>query len=84
MADNPKAYQRGFADGRTSMFNEIVATITEERHSEECLCQPCQVMRVVLDQYLGTIQEILGDESFHAFGNSLAVASGQEPRPFRG
>ena len=32
MADQPNAYQKGFEDGRKSMFNEIVSTLTGEQH----------------------------------------------------
>ena len=84
MADQSNGYTLGFADGRRSMFHEIVTTVAEERHEPECRCEPCQVMRVVLEQYLGTMQEMLGDEKYRQMTNDLAVASDQEPRPFRG
>ena len=36
MADQSNGYTLGFADGRRSMFHEIVTTVAEERHEPEC------------------------------------------------
>ena len=84
MADQPNQYQKGFAEGRKAMFNEIVSSLKGEQHPVECRCESCRVMRLVMRQYLGTIREMLGEEKYHRLATDLAVASGQDPRPFGG
>ena len=84
MKDRPNAYKRGYAGGRKAMFEEIVSSFAGKQHEIECQCESCQVMHLVMRQYLGTIREMLGEEKYHHLANDLAVASGQDPRPFGG
>ena len=66
------------------MFEEIVSSFAGKQHEVKCQCESCRVMRLVMRQYLGTIQEMLGEEKYQRLANDLAVAAGQDPRPFRG
>ena len=84
MKDRPDAYKRGYAGGRKAMFEEIVSSFAGKQHEVKCQCESCRVMRLVMRQYLGTIQEMLGEEKYQRLANDLAVAAGQDPRPFRG
>ena len=84
MKDRPNAYKRGYAGGRKAMFEEIVSSFASKQHEVKCQCESCRVMRLVMRQYLGTIQEMLGEEKYQRLANDLAVAAGQDPRPFRG
>ena len=63
MTDLPNGYSIGFTDGRKAMFHEILCTIGGEIHPTECRCDPCQVVHLVMEQYLGTIREMLGEEA---------------------
>ena len=83
MENRPNSYKRGFSEGRKAMFDEIVSSFAGEQHEVECQCESCQVMRLVMRQYLGTMREMLGGEKYHRLANDLAVTAGQEPRPFR-
>ena len=84
MTEKANLYGLGFADGRQSMVNEILAAITEEQHLEDCTCDPCFVVHTVLEQYLDTIRQMLGEGGFHEMANDLAVAAGEDPRPVSG
>ena len=84
MEDRPNSYKRGYAEGRKEMFEEIVSSFAGKRHEVKCQCESCRVMRLVMQQYLGTMRAMLGEEKYHRLANDLAAAAGQDPRPFRG
>ncbi len=83
MADQSNQFQQGFAEGRKAMFNEIVSAFNGEQHHAGCRCESCRVMRLVMQQYLGTMREMLGERKYHSLANDLATAAGERPRPFR-
>ena len=79
-----EVYRRGFADGHEVLFDQIVTSFEGDPHPASCGCKPCLAVKVVWGEAMRTVQEMIGPEEWHRLGNSLAVAAGREPRPFRG